>query len=271
MDKNISYRSAEVLKELNETNQLFFNPGDVEKILKGSRSQNVRKLLSDMTKRKLIMRLKDGLYTIIPYEKNHDYFPNWHLVAEKLAYPNKYYIGFYSALDIHGLITQPSITEYIVSEKQFIPKKQIIKNIRFEFINYNEQHFFGYEKKWINNYDKVYCSDLEKTIIDCIYKPQFASGITEIVKAIDRCKDELNLNKMMKYLDKFNANVVIKRLGFIMESFPEFNDFTATLENKVSKSQAYLDPAYPKAGKYNSRWKITDNVGIAETLNSTST
>jgi len=271
MDKNISFRSAEVLRVLNESNQTFFIVGDVEKILKGSSSQNVRKLLSDMTKRKLIMILKDGLYTIIPYEKTHDYFPNWHLVAEKLAYPNKYYIGFYSALDLHGLITQPSLTEYIVSNKQFIPKKQIIKNIKFEFINYNEQHFFGFEKKWINNYDKVYCSDLEKTIIDCLYKPQFASGITEIVKAINRCKKEINSDKMFEYLNNFNANVVFKRLGFILENFPEFNSLTNSLYKKVSSSKAYLDPTYPKKGIYNSRWKIIDNVGIDEALNSITT
>ncbi|MBK8983485.1 MAG: hypothetical protein IPM38_14500 [Ignavibacteria bacterium] len=51
-----------------------------------------------MTKRRLILRIKDGLYTIIPYEKNFDYFPNWHIVADKLTYPEEYYIGFTALL-----------------------------------------------------------------------------------------------------------------------------------------------------------------------------
>ncbi|MBK9333809.1 MAG: transcriptional regulator [Ignavibacteria bacterium] len=268
MDKNISYRSAEVLRILNEKNQLFFNTSDIVKILGGIKNQNIRRLLSDMTKRRLIMRIKGGLYTIIPYDKSFDYFPNWHIVAEKLTYPEEYYIGFYSALDIHGLITQPSLTEYIISNKQFTPKRQIINNVKFEFIKYNKNHFFGFEKKWISNYEKVFCSDLEKTIIDCLYKPQYASGVVEIVKAIDRSRKEININKMLDYLERFNADVVLKRLGFIMENFAEFDFIISSIENKISRSLSYLDPGYPKKGKYNNRCKIIDNVGIDEALNS---
>jgi len=170
---------------------------------------------------------------------------------------------------------------------------------KFEFIKYNKNHFFGFvtglsfytytgakivgmvfillvpilsiigfEKKWISNYEKVFCSDLEKTIIDCLYKPQYASGVVEIVKAIDRSRKEININKMLDYLERFNADVVLKRLGFIMENFAEFDFIISSIENKISRSLSYLDPGYPKKGKYNNRWKIIDNVGIDEALNS---
>lgn len=271
MNKNISYRSGELLKKLNSVNKLFFTIEDAQKILQNNEQLAIRKLLSDMTKRGLIMRLKDGLYNIIPYEINSEYFPNWHLVADNLVQNEKYYIGFYSALDIHGLITQPSLIEFIVSKKQFIPKKQLIKNIRFEYIKYNDQHFFGFEKTWIDNFNKVWCSDLEKTIIDCLYKPQYSSGITEIVKAIYKSKNKLDSNKMKLYLDKFNAQVVLKRLGFILENFSEFDNLLEYIQNKISDSYTYLDPSFPKQGKSYSRWKIIDNVNIAESINSLST
>lgn len=268
LNKNISYRSSQVLKTLNDKNQSFFTTSDVENILGGGKNPNIRKLMSDMTKRGLIMRLRDGLYSVVPYEMNDNYFPNWHLVADRLAFPEKYYIGFYSALEIHGLITQPSLTEYVVSDKQFSPKKQLIKNVKFEFVKYNDIHFFGFEKKWINQFDKVFCSDLEKTIIDCLYKPQYASGITEITRAIDRSKKDININKMIDYLVKFKADVVLKRIGFIMENFVEFNFVINSIENKITKSLSYLDPSYPKEGKYINRWKIIDNVGLTEILSS---
>ncbi|MEO8665749.1 MAG: transcriptional regulator [Ignavibacteria bacterium] len=271
MDKNISYQSAKLLKAFNDKNQSFFNIEDVQKILADTQNQSIRKLVSDMTKRGLIMRIKDGLYSIVPYENNNNYFPNWHIAAEKLSYPEKYYIGFYSALEIHGLVTQPSLTEYIVSNKQFIPKKQLIKNIKFEFVKYNETHFFGFEKTWINNFEKVCCSDLEKTIIDCLYKPKYASGITEIIKSIDKGKDKIDVDKMMSYLEKFKADVVIKRIGYIMENFESFGTIVKRFENKISKSLSYLDPSYPKNGEYNNKWKIIDNVGVDEALNSLNT
>ncbi|HMQ70087.1 MAG TPA: transcriptional regulator [Ignavibacteria bacterium] len=271
MDKNISYRSGELLKKLNSENKSFFTIEDAQKILNNIEQSTVRKLLSDMTKRGLIMRVKDGLYNIIPYEINSEYFPNWHLVADKLVQNENYYIGFYSAMDIHGLITQPSLIEYIVSKKQIIPKKQIIKNVKFEFIKYNDRHFFGFKKTWIDNFNKVWCSDLEKTIIDCLYKPQYSSGITETIKAIYKSKDKLDSEKMKLYLDKFNAQVVLKRLGYILENFTEFDNLLDHIKNKISESYTYFDPSFPKQGKSYSRWKIIDNVNISEALNSLST
>jgi len=135
--------------------------------LPGSKDSAVRELLSDMTRRGLLMRLKEGKYFIIPYEQDSGSFmPDWHLAAEYLARGSDYYIGYYSALHIFGLITQPSLKEQIVVSKLVRPSVLIIKNVPFQFIYHNENHFFGYRKTWIDSFNKVYCSDLEKTIID---------------------------------------------------------------------------------------------------------
>ncbi len=104
MKKHISYRSSELLNLLNEKDQSFFTLQEAITIMNSSEPVAVRKLLADMTKRGLILRIKDGLYNVIPYEKNStEYFPNWHLTAQAIVKSQKYYIGFYSALDIHGL------------------------------------------------------------------------------------------------------------------------------------------------------------------------
>ena len=56
------------------------------------------------------MRVKDGIYYIIPFEKDPESFmPDWHLLAEYLVKGTEFYIGYYSALQIHGLIIQPSL------------------------------------------------------------------------------------------------------------------------------------------------------------------
>src|SRR5690606_3687274 len=99
-------------------------------------------------------------------QKAGSYFPNWHLAAEAIVQPKEYYIGFYSAMDVHGLITQPSLSEQIVTKEQMKPKNQQVENVRFEFIALGEPRFFGYKKYWIDDFHKVNCSDLEKTFID---------------------------------------------------------------------------------------------------------
>ena len=49
------------------------------------------------------------------------------------------------------------------------PSIQKVKDVTFQFIYHNEKHFFGQKKTWINSHDKVWYSDLEKTLIDCLY------------------------------------------------------------------------------------------------------
>ncbi|MCZ6701810.1 MAG: transcriptional regulator, partial [Ignavibacteria bacterium] len=218
------------------------------------------------------LRIKDGLYHVIPYEKDVDsYFPNWHLTAEAMVEPMKYYIGFYSALDIHGLITQPSLIEQVVTEKQMIPKIRMVGKVKFEFINLNKKWFFGFEKTWIDDFNKIYCSDYEKTIIDCLYKPSYGGGITEIVKAIYRKSNEVDQNKLVSYLNRVDSQVVIKRLGFVLQHLGIWESLRKEIKTKVSNSYAYLEPSLPKKGKHTSEWKIIDNSNIESVIKSIET
>ena len=72
MKKYISYRSAELLNALNARKMNFFSIKDAKDILKGSKDIAVRRLLIYMAEKGLLLRIKDGLYNVIPYEKNSE-------------------------------------------------------------------------------------------------------------------------------------------------------------------------------------------------------
>ncbi|MDQ7818424.1 MAG: hypothetical protein RDU14_15460 [Melioribacteraceae bacterium] len=267
MNKTISYRSGQLLRGLYKNSLSYFSTQDAMGILDQSKEPAIRKLLSNMVKRGLILRIQDGLFNIIPYEREVDeYFPNWHEVAEHLVYPERYYIGFYSALDIYGLITQPSLVEHVVTQKQFFPSSRNIKDVKYQFITYNEKRFFGYENIWINNYSKVYCSDIEKTIIDSLYLPKYANGISEIIKVLDQVKSKLDIDKMKEYLERFQVDAVNKRLGYIIESLGILGPLVTYLKKQLSNSYIPLDPSMPKGGSYLSSWKIIDNINIQSSI-----
>lgn len=272
MNKNISYRSSQLLNALIARKKDFFALSDALSILSDKDYSTVRKLLSDMTKRGLIMRIKEGLYHRIPYEQHPDqYFPNWHLTAEAMVQPKEYYIGFYSALDIHGLITQPSMVEQVVTHEQVKPKIQQVKNVRFEFITLSKSRFFGHKNHWIDDFHKVSCSDLEKTFLDCLYKPGCAGGITEITKALYKSRDKLQPVKLKEYLENFNMQAVYKRLGFLIDQlnlFPELQNF---IRGNITPSYASLDPSAMKYGQHHSQWGIIDNMNFKTVLKSIET
>ncbi|MHA8092040.1 type IV toxin-antitoxin system AbiEi family antitoxin domain-containing protein [Aquirufa regiilacus] len=260
-NKYISKQSNELLYYFNSKNRSCFDYSLAYKALPDSKASAIRELLSDMTKRGLLMRLKDGVYYIIPYEQNAQTFmPDWHLIAEYVVNGAKQYIGYYSALQIHNLITQPSLKEQIVVSKQIRPSEIKIKDVPFQFIYHNEKHFFGAKKIWIDNFNKVLCSDLEKTIIDCLFKPDYAGGIVEVAKAIYISKDKINYNTLLEYAKKFDSQAVIKRLGFLLETLKISNKIIQELQQMKTASYVVLDTELPKIGKRISRWSIQQNL-----------
>ena len=266
--KYISTQSNELLSYFNDKDKVCFDSKTALKAFPQAKESTVRELLSDMTKRGLLMRIKDGIYYIIPYEESPETFmPDWHIIAKYLVKEAKHYIGYYSALQIHNLITQPSLKEQIVVNKQIRPSEIKIKEVTFQFIYHNENHFFGEKKIWIDDFNKVSCSDIEKTIIDCLFKPDYAGGIVEVARAIYSTKEKLDYNKLLEYAIKFDSQAVIKRLGYLLELFEIETEIVKELQKLKSASYVDLDTELPKTGKRNSRWSIQQNLDI-ETIKS---
>jgi len=260
-NKYISTQSGTLLSYLNEQEITCFDYSLAQKALANSKASALRELLSNMTKRGLLMRLKEGIYHIIPYEQNAEFFmPDWHLIVEHLVNDAKHYIGYYSALQIHNIITQPSLKEQIVVSKQLRPAEIKIKDIPFQFIYHNEKHFFGAKKIWIDNFNKVICSDLEKTFIDCLFKPDYAGGIVEIARAIYMSKETIKYNTLLEYAKKFDSQAVIKRLGFLLEILEINTNILDELQKLKTTSNIVLDTELPKTGKRISRWSIQQNL-----------
>jgi len=259
--KNISTQSNQILTYFIQMGKDCFAYPDVIRVLPQSSESALKELLSDMVRRGLLMRLKKGLYYIIPFEKDPDTFmPDWHIVAGHLAKDVNFYIGYYSALQIHNLITQPSLKEQIVVDSQIRPSKIKIKDVDFQFIYHNEKHFFGFKKIWIDGFTRVMCSDLEKTIIDCLFKPDYAGGIVEIARAIHISRDKINFDKLLEYTFRFNSQAVIKRLGFLLETLQIESTSIKELQKSKTASYVLLDTEIPKSGKLLSRWSIQQNL-----------
>lgn len=260
-NKFISKQSNQILTYFNEQDLQCFDYEQAKRALPQSKDSALRELLRDMTRRGLLMRVKRGLYYVIPYEQDPETFmPDWHLLAKCLVNNADYYIGYYSALQIHNLITQPSLKEQIVVSTQVKPPTIKVKDIEFQFIYYNEQHFFGAKKIWIDNFNKVLCSDLEKTIVDCLFKPDYSGGIVEIARAIYISREQINYITLLEYVIKFNSQAVIKRLGFLLDLLHIETNIIQDLQSIRTKSVAMLDTELPKSGKINSKWSIQQNI-----------
>lgn len=223
--------------------------------------------IEELARKGTLTRLRRGLYTVNPNaNRKLKHMPNWHKVAAVMAYPRDYYIGYYSALQIHELITQPALREYLVMTEQVNPKVRKILNIPFEMICLKQNRFFGFKKTWITDHDKIYCSDLEKTIIDCISKPKYGGGIEGIVKAIDKARNKIKTNVLIEYAIKFESQSVLKRLGYLLDAMDLFPTEQNILQELITDSYTKLNPSIKIKGRFHRKWRIEDNVDIIEIL-----
>jgi predicted transcriptional regulator of viral defense system len=260
-NKLISTQSNKILTHFYQMDKNCFDYSEAQTALPESSESALKELLSDMVKRGLLMRLKKGLYYIIPYEQEaRSFMPDWHLLAEPLTKGAEHYIGYYSALQVHNLITQPSLKEQIVVAKQIRPSTLKIKDVRFQFIYHNADHFFGSKKIWIDSFNQIMCSDLEKTFIDCLFKPDYAGGIVEIARAIHTSKDVIKYDRLLEYAQRFKSQAVIKRLGFLLETLEINSGISNQLQKAKTVSYVLLDTELPKSGTMISRWSIQQNL-----------
>jgi predicted transcriptional regulator of viral defense system len=271
--KTLSTQSAKLLELAHAADAPAFRLADAYGWLPDSRPDAVRQLLTGMVRRGLLIRVKEGLYYIVPFEQPaEDFMPNWHLLGHYLAGEISYYIGYGSALQLLGLNVQPVLEEHIVVAKQVKPSIWKVKGVPFRFIYHNPKHFFGFAKAWVDDHQRVQCSDLEKTIVDCLFRPQYAGGITEVVRAIHKSRQEIDQSRLFEYVQRFGSQAVAKRLGFLLEMLDVEGFALSKLVEACTSSPALLDPSAEGVGdKPSNRWGIVQNVDTATLINAITT
>lgn len=261
----ITRAEGEILKQFLERGEYCFSNQDVYKEFTSNDKAYLAQLLSKMVGKGSLIRLARGLYYIVPLEQNaRAFLPDWHLVAKYIMDKGKgdYYIGYYSALQIHGLITQPSLTEIIVADKQIKQNIITIKNVRFQFVYHNSKRFFGHKNIWIDDFNKVKASDLEKTILDCLLNPHYGGGMVEIGKAVHKAGESIDYQKLWRYFQRVGSKVAMKRFGLLSEILGLGAPIIEDIIKAKGKSISLFDTSQPEAGKINSHWGLKINTDL---------
>ena len=266
--KTISANESRLLQTLETEGRDWFMIDEIYALYPEQTQTSIRAMLQRMVKKGLLAKFGKELLWVVPFSQSASSFlPNWHLLGEALMDGGQYYIGYYSALQLHGLITQPSLKEQIVCTASGSQVKEI-NGVQFQIIKHNRNHFFGTKKVWIDSFNKVVCSDLEKTIIDCLFKPEYAGGIVEVAKAIWMARERLDYARLLEYANRFGSQAVQKRLGFILEELGIGQDIVTKLLERRSSSISPLDTGAAQEGKITTRWNLLVNVDMETIRNS---
>ena len=261
--KTLGPVSSFLITELKRSGKNIFRIKEAATILKKN-EKAIADLLSELVKRGILLRLKSGLFLIVPIEARNNYLENRYIVARELVNPGNYYISHYSAMAVHGLTTQPVLKVFTTTVKR--AKNRSISGVEFIFVYAKPENLFGIEEKWVTKQEKIKVSDLEKTIVDALIRSELCGGVSEVAKGIWLAKDRLNFQRLMDYCRKAGVKAAAKRLGFILQELNLGGDIVKKLYilTQNSASYALLDPTLKKQGKYLKRWRLRINFNPEE-------
>ena len=124
----------------------------------------------------------------------------------------------------------------------------------------------GKKAEGLTLYSGYYVSNIEKTFFDCFYKPQYSGGYETITKALTLV-DRLEWKGFIGYFKKHSSSSLCQRTGYILDLMKEELDHNIPdhviryFQSRV-KMKSRLIPTAPSKGRYISRWKLMDNLGV---------
>lgn len=262
--KTLGPKSAHLLNQLQKNGKTIFHL-DAFQRLYGKDAYSTGDFLSELVKRGLIARLKAGVYLILKTGQENTQLKNWPIVAREIAAPHPYFISHYSAMRLHGM-TSHAINDVFITLSARVANKKL-KDIKYHFIYSKKEHFWGSSTHWITKQEQVQASDLERTILDGLDRPDICGGLIDVVRGIWAKQKEIDWGKLAQYAKKFKTQAAVKRLGFITETLKIGHDkFSNQILSALSKAKTYVlfDPDGDKKGGYQNRWGIRLNSNIEE-------
>ncbi len=262
--KTLGTVSARLLQEFLKKGKSTFTLDEALKYTASDYPVTVN-LMARLVKRGVIARIKSGTYLILQTGTENTQLKNWPIIAREIAAPHLYFISHYSAMRLHGM-TSHAIIDVFITIPARVPDKKL-KDIQYHFIYSKKEHFWGLTTHWATKQEQVQVSDLERTVLDGLDRPDICGGLTDVLRGIWVKQKEIDWAKLVQYTKKFKTKAAVKRLGFIIETLKIGNEkFTEQILAVIKNAKGYVlfDPDGAKKGGYLNRWGIRLNSDIEE-------
>ena len=237
----------------------FFTIDDARKALGQRKSDPTRQFLERLIEKGWILRIKRGLYIVLPLAAGSEGNPQAHefLIAMHLVSPAA--IAYWSALNYHRMTEQLPRTIFVATNHPVRHPPRDVLWFSYNIVSLRPHRYFGIIQDWIDE-GPFRITNREKTIVDGLDLPEYVGGVGEIARALKRVWKDLDRRRLFHYAVRMGNVAVVKRLGFLMESL-DLGDANPLREKVVlSKGFSPLDPLLPRKGVHNRRWGLLVNV-----------
>lgn len=257
-------QAARLVAALHERGRRIFTLAEAIEIT-GLKLTSARSFVRKFVNRGIATRLRSGLFILVPFELGHEreYLGNPYVVARELVRGKPYFISHASAMDVHGMLTQPQLVVYVTSPEPV--RSRTVLGMEFRFVRCKPSHVFGTAEHWVDKQEKVVVSEVERTVVDGLRQPEYCGGFTEVAKGFWMRRDEVVVGRLVDYALRLDIGAVIRRLGYLLEAYGiEAPAQIERLRARLTASYLLLDPLLPPEGKFLARWRLRLNVSPEE-------
>ena len=245
IDTNISFLEKYII------GKHFIIVKEILKNFKGNKD-SLKIALHRLEQKGKIERIEKGKYLIIPLgAEKGKYTLHEFVIGSTLIEP--YSIAYWSALNHYGLTEQIPTTVFLQTTARKKSQNMSVFGIKYKIIKIKKPKYFGIRKERIEE-TQINITDKEKTIIDCLDKPQYAGGIIEVAKALKN--NTFDNKKLASYAQRIGNSGVIRRLGYLCELL----NIKIKLPKLNIRNYLLLDPTMPEKGPKSAKWRLIINL-----------
>lgn len=174
--------------------------------------QTGRKVIRNLLRKGWLARLKGGRYMLLPPERGAERVGENNPLALAAAVVEDSYVGWWSAAAFHAFTTQMPATVFVAVTKQ--TKARMVEDTEIRFVTLPARKFFG-AKTYTVYGRSVSISDPEKTLVDCIDRPDLAGGPAELARIVHAAMAEIDHGKLVDVAIQMKSTSLLQRLGFL--------------------------------------------------------
>ena len=173
-----------------------------------------RKIAHDLTVKGWIQRTGRGRYLLNPSRHGPEAIPDTDPLRLGSHIVRPYYFGYASAAELWGLLLQAGRVYYIVSPARILAR--LNHPAQFQFVRIPSERLFG-TQKISRRGETLEVSDLERTVIDCVDRPELSGGLGGVVQVMARAKPRLSWGRLSDYLKRLGNRSLALRVGFLAD------------------------------------------------------
>ena len=225
-------------------------------------------ILAYHTKTGRIVRIRRGLYAVIPLESDSDSYPiDPYLITSRLARDSV--LSHHTALQFHGrshTVWQQFSYQATRPADPLTFRSNVFRGTRFPsaLVNRDARMFDVLTLERANVSLRV--ASLERTLVDVLNRPRLSGGWEEVWRSLESV-EFFDLDRMVEYALLLNNATTVARVGFFLEQHRDVlmvdEAHLARLRHHRPRRPHYLDRAR-RGGRLVTEWNLVVPTDVME-------